>query len=87
MTRRILPLCTPDELAEELADVDHDLERLADARSVSPDSAERGEERRETLLHWRGRLLEQLAADGQPRCDACGAPYRNLQAHAEECTG
>lgn len=87
MTRRILPLCTPQELAEELADIDHDLERLADVRPVALDAEERAREREASLRSWRDRLLAQLVADVQPRCDACGATYRNVQAHAEECTG
>lgn len=85
--RRVLPLCTPGELAEELADIDRDLEQLAGARPVSADAAERAGERRATLGSWRDRVAEQLEVDGPPRCEACGAPYRNVQAHAEECTG
>lgn len=54
-----LPVCTVDEVREELAEAERDLARLAFVRPVAG-AAARLEERRSTTRRWRDGLAAQL---------------------------
>lgn len=56
-----LPLCTPEELREELTDITRDLERAEFATPVSPEAKARRLERVACLRGWRDDLTAQLA--------------------------
>lgn len=54
-----LPACSPDELTEELADIDRDINQLENANSVSPEAHTRAKERLDGLRAWREGLTAQ----------------------------
>lgn len=56
-----LPLCSPAELAAEIADTERTIDRAILAVPVSPDAAARRLERLAGLYAWREHLQEQLA--------------------------
>lgn len=56
-----LPLASRDDLLDELAEIERDIQRCELVTPVSDDAAVRRDERRESLLGWKRDLEDQLA--------------------------